>query len=266
MDELSTELKILLAFSRHLPPVPRITGINNRILKKFYLRKTRTSVVADVFDFRMELDPNECVDANILFHPHLHDREEINFLKRELQAGDTFLDIGSNIGFYSLVVSPLVGPSGCVLAIEADPAIYRILTGNIDMNSIRNIRPLNVGVSDKEEELSFGLCTVGNRGGNSFLRPGDKQIRIRCRPLLDILVSENVTSVKAIKIDIEGFEYKVLNQFFADAPVSLHPRVVIIENIERMNQEAGGDSIGLLKELGYRVVKKIYDNYVMVKE
>ena len=259
------ELKFLMFLGRHLPPIPHVTGIINRVLKPVYLRKERKSVVADVFDFKMLLNPRECVDGGILFHPHLFDRTEIKFLQKNLHEGDIFLDVGANIGFYSLIVSRIVGDEGRVLAIEADPFIYHQLVTNIEMNEIKNITAINRGVSDKDEVLSLGICTIGNRGGNSFLREGNEKIEVVCSTLLDIILSADILQVKAIKIDIEGFEYRVLKKFFEQAPAEMHPEILLIEHIPAMNAVAGGDCIQLLTEQGYSVLKTNCINYIMVK-
>lgn len=259
------ELMFLMFIGRHLPPIPHITGISNRIMKPFYLRKTRVPVSVDVLDFKMILDPKECVDGNLLFHPHLYDRDEIAFLREKLHEGDVFLDIGANIGFYSLAVSDRVGENGKIVSIEADPTNYDKLVKNIGMNGKHNIKAVNMGVSDKSETLMLGICKIGNRGGNSFLREGDEKVAVACCPLLELVLAENLQKIKAIKIDIEGYEYRVLNKFFCEAPVTLHPEFIIIEHIPALDEAAGGDCIKLLLEHGYIILEKYGDNHIMAK-
>lgn len=264
-NNIDLELKLLMFIGRLLPPIPHITGISNRIMKPFFLRKKRELVTVDVFDFKMVLDPNECVDGNILFHPQLFDREEIDFLRKELQDGDIFIDVGANIGFYSLVVSDLVGENGKIVAIEADPTNYDKLMINLRMNGKLNIKAVNMGVSNKVETLMLGICTIGNRGGNSFLREGDEQVEVPCCPLMDIVLSENLQNIKAMKIDIEGYEFRVLSKFFLEAPEKLHPKIIIIEHIPTLDEAAGGDCIKLLTDNGYVIVQKHGINHIMIK-
>ena len=257
------ELKLFMFIGRHLPAIPHVTGIDNRILKPIYLRKKRCPVIVNVLDFRMILDPSECVDGNLLFHPQLYDREEIKYLRGNLREGDVFLDIGANIGFYSLVVSKIVGQAGRVVSIEADPQIYGQLVKNITLNNMKNIKAVNLGVSDKDEILMLGVCTIGNRGGNSFLREGNKKVEVQCRSLTDIILSEGIERVKAIKIDIEGFEYRVLERFFYEAPDTLYPEIFIIEHFPMLNKDAGGNSLGLLVKNDYKIIDRNGSNYIM---
>src|SRR5258706_10400497 len=153
---MDKELTLLMTLSRALPRV-RGAGRIAVAMQKIYQRKKRESLVAPVFDFQMRLNPNELVDSGFLFYPQLYDRRELALLRRELQSGDIFLDVGANIGFYSLVASPFVGPSGRVISIEADPEIFGILKENMALNGYGNIEPLCVGISAHRETLRLGI-------------------------------------------------------------------------------------------------------------
>src|SRR5690348_14602654 len=93
------ELAFVRGVGRRLPPLPHATALINRVLKPWYLRKERPQVVADVLGFRMRLNPAETTEGALLFYPHLYDRHEIAFLRGRLQDGDTFLDVGANVGY-----------------------------------------------------------------------------------------------------------------------------------------------------------------------
>lgn len=83
-------------------------GCLANFLRSIYARKPRP-IMHKVrrLGFEFELNPNECVDGAILFYPQLYERREISFIRSVLPSGGTFLDVGSNIGFYSLVASRL---------------------------------------------------------------------------------------------------------------------------------------------------------------
>jgi len=261
-----TELMFLLKITRHLPPLPYISGISNRIIKPFYLRKPRAFIAINVLNFKMILDPKECVDGNLLFIPHLYDRHEVRTLSKWLQPGDTFIDIGANIGFYSLLTSYMVGSNGKVISIEADPTNFDRLVENILFNKANNIVPINYGVSDKTESIQLGICTTGNRGGNSFLRVGNDHVEVQCHPLLNLLQANNIHRIDALKIDIEGFEYRVLSKFFNEVPTKLYPRLIIIEHIPEMSELSGGNNLDLLYKYGYRLISKHGVNYIMTNQ
>jgi precorrin-6B methylase 2 len=69
------------------------------------------------------------------------------WVSRHLAPGDTFIDVGANIGYYSLLASPLVGKTGTVVAIEASPRTFDDLLFNLELNNVSNVRPVNVAVS-----------------------------------------------------------------------------------------------------------------------
>ena len=117
----------------------------------------------------MELDPNENVNAAILFYPHLYDWQELEFIRKNLPRGGKFIDAGAYIGWYSLIASKIVGPEGEVIAIEADPYNAERLRRNIELNNIKNIRLFQVGLSDRHEKLRLHQNLKGNRGRNTFV-------------------------------------------------------------------------------------------------
>src|SRR5437867_1266193 len=95
---MDNELRLLLKLSRCFPRV-RGFGRLGGLLSRFYNRKDRPDVLADVLGHQMVLKPRECVDGALLFCPQLYERLEIKCLRRYLKPGGYFLDAGANIGF-----------------------------------------------------------------------------------------------------------------------------------------------------------------------
>ncbi|MBD1903541.1 FkbM family methyltransferase [Trichocoleus sp. DQ-A3] len=260
---MDRELKLWLFFTRCLPKV-RGAGVIANVVKKIYNRKSRNIVITDIFDFKMEVNPKECVDGGILFYPQLYDYKEIAFIKQNLPANSCFLDVGAHIGFYSLLASRLVGEKGKVVAIEADPYTYNKLLKNIWLNNTKNIQPLNVGISDQQEILKLGLNLTGNRGGNGFLFANSNSIDIQCYPLHEVLSQQGIKQIEGAKFDIEGFEFRVLTKFFAAAACELYPKFIIIEYNPDWIEKAGGNAIELLQSKGYKIYRRSSYNYIMV--
>jgi FkbM family methyltransferase len=260
---MNLELKFMLSLTRRLPKV-RGPGVLGELVKGFYLRKRREIEEADVLGFRMRLDPHEFVDRALLFCPQLYDHYEIAFLSKHIQPGDVFFDVGAHIGFYSLVAAKAVGRSGNVVAIEADPYNYEQLKLNLRLNCVENVRALNIGVSDNRETLRLGINSFGNRAGNSFLSKGPGAVSVECYPFSEIITMAQVNKISAAKFDIEGFEYRVLSQFFAEAASRYYPRFIIVEQDPGWEARGAGNAIALLKNQGYRVHWSGKWNYVMV--
>jgi FkbM family methyltransferase len=156
--------------------------------------------------------------------------------------------------------------SGKILAVEADPVSYNKLVKNINANNVEGIiEPVCVGVSDKKEILKLNIKTDGNRGENSFLIKTDAQVEVQCFALCQILMEHGINTVKGIKIDIEGFESKVLNAFFNYSKCyELWPSFLIIEYFPDSDATTG-NPIDLVKSYGYRIVDKSSYNYIMLR-
>ncbi len=261
------ELRLMLAVTRRLPPI-RGAGVLSCRLRRLYNRRARQPVHSRLrvagFDFELDLDPGEDVDGNLLFHPQLYDCHELAFLKAHLPKGGTFVDVGANIGLYSLVAARQVGPAGRVVAIEADPDTHRTLATNCTSNALHQVRARCIGVSDRDETLRFAVNTSGNRGGSSFHHEAEARgVYLPCLPLQTILEEEGIQQIDAMKCDIEGFEYRVLKPFLANAPRTLWPRALVIESFGASHQSAHADPVQLLREHGYRLLRRVKQNHLM---
>ena len=129
-----------------------------------------------------------------------------------------FLDLGAHIGVFTLIASQAVGKTGKVVSLEPHPQSYHRLCQHLELNSIKNVVALNVAASDKEEICIMGLTQEGQMGTNSLLfdelRPQESSsTSVECHPLADILHRCDISVIRGAKIDIEGYEYRVLKEF-----------------------------------------------------
>jgi FkbM family methyltransferase len=134
------------------------------------------------------------------------------FISRRLTSGDTFVDVGANIGYYSLLASRLVGASGTVVAIEASPRIFSKLRANLALNGVSNVRAVNLAASECEgsvkifrgHEHHIGLTTIIEDRGFEL------ECEVGAAPLSSILRPEEVRNARLVKIDVEGAEWLVV--------------------------------------------------------
>jgi FkbM family methyltransferase len=138
------------------------------------------------------------------------------WIARRLKVGDVFVDVGANIGYFSLLASKLVGETGRVVAIEASPHTFGLLRRNLDLNKAHNVRAVNVAVSDREEILQMFLPPGNDSGRTTVVQSSADQQRftpgplVRARPLAAILETREIQTTRLIKIDVEGHEGQVL--------------------------------------------------------
>lgn len=218
----------------------------------------------ETFGVRMRLYPykNVC-ERRLLFTPQYFDADELKILASRIKDGFTFIDVGSNVGWYALFLAREAGPavSTRILAVEPQPEIFDRLIYNIRQNPACTIKAVDCAVADKTGELTLFLDPL-NRGEASLKIVNSSQtdaIRVPAVTLLDLLGREGLTHVDAIKLDVEGAEDLVLGPFFRDAPVSLYPSVFIVANVPERWQS---DVIGLLTGKGYRQVLETKMNLV----
>jgi len=151
---------------------------------------------------------------------HLKVLEVIN----SLNDGDIFIDVGANIGYFSLIASRRVGTVGRVFSFEPSPREYVRLLKNLELNHCSNVIPYNVALSDKLGESSFqvakyhtGLNVLKSRNDlKSFETFPGREIQVPTVPgdnLLDFSYFNSRSVKMAAKIDVEGAEFLVLKGF-----------------------------------------------------
>jgi len=190
---------------------------------------------------RIRLHPrdNGC-EKNLLFTPQMYEPEERVELAAEIARADadgrafTFIDIGANVGLFSLFVAAQAGPRARILAIEPEAGNFARLQFNIAANPGLSIRPLALALADHEGEVAVEL-NRRDRGGTqtrtlTAAAATASTIRAPCRSLLRVLHDEGIDRIDALKIDVEGNEDTILAPFFRAAPQSLCPRLIVIED------------------------------------
>jgi FkbM family methyltransferase len=203
---------------------------------------------------RMRLHPynNNC-EKKVLFTPQFFDPQERALLKARLPQDCVFLDIGANIGAYALFVAAFAGPQARIVAVEPQRDVFERLTYNIAQNPFHTVKAVACAVADKAGELTL-FIDPRNRGESSLRIVGTNegaQITVPAVTLLDLLHGEGLTRVDAIKLDVEGAEDLILEPFLREAPESLLPKLLLIENGTGQWQI---DLPALLASHGYRAL------------
>jgi len=140
----------------------------------------------------------------------------VGMLKTFLRNGDTFIDIGANIGYITVIGVGLVGKKGWVYSFEPVPEYFSRLRNLAELNSEYNIVVNRFALSDRKGQKKIYVSDYSNIGANTILSGLiDKEkirdtIFIQTRRLDEYIEKENIKNIKMIKIDTEGFEYPVL--------------------------------------------------------
>ncbi len=154
---------------------------------------------------RMRLDPQDEVDRFIYFWNHWEANETWLF-ERVLRPGDALVDVGANVGYFSLLGARLVGPTGRVLAVEPSPPTVTRLRENVALNRYDTVTIADCAASDCDGTVEITECIDRNSGMNT-MRPSAGARRRWTVPALrlDSLIPAD-WPVRLIKLDIEGAE------------------------------------------------------------
>ena len=147
----------------------------------------------------------------------VHEETTTKLFKHIIKEGDTVVDLGANIGYFSIIAAKKSGPKGKVLSFEPEPNNFKYLKKNIEVNDFENVTPIQGAISDKNGEIDLFICeydsghhTINQFQGIEAIARGrkskEKTIKIKTWKLDDYLNNQNVKSVDVMKIDIEGSE------------------------------------------------------------
>ena len=177
------------------------------------------------------------------------------FVIDNLAEGDTFIDIGAYIGYYTLIASRIVGPGGKVISVEPSPSIFKKLINNVTINDAQNVVAINVGVADHSHTANFFLCHKSNASRSGVnIDPNDKdfffEAKIPLEPIGNLVAMNDLRRAKIIKFDVEGAEASVIRSILNTMPF-LRDDCIILGEI-RLGQRDGrqsSENVELIKRL-----------------
>jgi FkbM family methyltransferase len=202
-------------------------------------------------------------ERGALFNPD-YNLEELDFLRAHTPPGGVFVDIGANVGTYAMVLARHVGAAGTVIAVEPHPVTHARLAFNRAASGFSQVTLVAAAAGPADGELM--IETDGENLGASHIvsgQPAGSAIRVPSLRLARILGDAGVSHVDALKIDVEGFEDRVLTGFFAQAPQSLWPRAVVIEHLSR--DEWQTDCIADMVARGYAETGRNRSNTLLLR-
>lgn len=211
--------------------------------------------------YRLNIRDNT-TDGKILTTSKFYDFQEIDALAKAVETSQqdkVFLDIGANTGHYSLSLAKRGFTK--IIAIEPNPPTLELLSFNVKINNLEpviSIVPLCIGDGTKVAFYSgdgLGTASVFKNNGDD-----SPPIYVESDTLINILKSQNINKIDALKIDIEGFEDRALFPFFDEAPESLWPTCIVIEPNSTSWEK---DILSRLETLGYARTGKTRGNVIL---
>lgn len=160
---------------------------------------------------------------------------ERSILKRlNLEKGKVVLDAGANIGWYTLIMSRIVGKHGKVLAVEPDPFNFAVLERNIKDNNLENVSAFQIALSDKNGFSKMSIARLPSQHSLIHNIYSARLQTVRTMKLDTLLEKIGVNQLDFGKVDVEGAELQLLRG--ASGTLKSNPEL-IIETQEKERQE-----------------------------
>jgi FkbM family methyltransferase len=201
-------------------------------------------------------------ERGALFNPE-YNLVELDFLRAHTPQGGVFVDVGANVGTYALTLARHVAANGTVIAVEPHPVTCTRLAFNRAASALDNVKLVAVAAGSSDGELMI-QTDADNLGASHIVsvEGADCAVRVPSLRLQRILHDAAVDHVDALKIDVEGFEDRVLTGFFSQAPQALWPRAVVIEHLSRNDWQ--DDIIADMRARGYAETGKTRSNTLLL--
>jgi len=198
--------------------------------------------------------------SRALFLTGMFEPNEFLWLEQTLKRGMVMIDIGANMGLYTLFAASCVGHTGSVMAIEPSQREFERLQANVRLNRLSNVRCVKAAAYNYEGEADLRVASIQNAGHNTLGQFGYEGViterleRVRLERLDDLVQQAKLPRVDVIKIDVEGAERFVLEGAH-NTIEQFHP-TFLMELSDRMLQHQNSDSQQILvffEEQGYSV-------------
>ena len=172
-------------------------------------------------------------------------------VQRLLHPGDTAVDVGSNMGYYTVMIASMVGPTGRVIAFEPVREASRYLLGSAELNDFRHIELFDCCLGAENGTIAFDRASYRV---NAAHRDSERQLMVPIRAFDDMASELAPERLALVKIDVEGAEFDVIQGMAGT--IAEHRPHILIEIHPEMIREFGHTAqelLGRLEASGYRV-------------
>ncbi|MDP1588734.1 MAG: FkbM family methyltransferase, partial [Prosthecobacter sp.] len=202
-------------------------------------------------DLKLRCHPDSIIALHVVQRGEFHDWDTAKFITGFLHEGDTFIDVGANIGIYTLPASSIV-KHGQVVAVEPSAKNRGRLEENFLLNGITSVRIEACALGENEGEMAF--CDADALAHVELAGNGPK-VPVRT---LDSILPEGETTL--LKVDVEGFELSVFKG--AENAMRAGRLPVILFEMNRSHERYGvteADIFGFLRSRGYQIARYEHD-------
>lgn len=210
--------------------------------------------------YMLYLNPKDVISGGVcdeLRRGNIWEPFETAVITKRVRPGDVVLDVGANIGYYTLLLSKLVGPTGHVFAFEPDPENFAFLTRNVAANKSANVTLVQKAVSNHTGPLQLYLDEE-NKGDHRTYDSHDGRTFITIEGVrLDDYFHDRTGPIDFIKMDIQGAEAAAVSGM--EAVLTRNARITLLSEFWPVGLQRFGIDPGkyldLLKSHGFTIYR-----------
>jgi FkbM family methyltransferase len=225
-----------------------------RKLGKSWLHKSQRVFDLTYRGFRLRLHPaTNAGDEGIVLNGIHGEEDEFQRVEARVAEFENFIDIGANIGLYSLLAARNLPEGRPIVAFEPDAGTVRRLRINLALNGVTRVDVVEAAVSPARGEMSVfqAAHSIGLTSAYQRYESWTEQ-KVPTLPLAEALAERGIARIGMLKIDIEGFEDQALLPYLDVMPPESWPRYILIEVCHNRNWKR--DAVAELRSKGYRDV------------
>lgn len=244
------------------------------LINKKTLRRPWTLPVYEGMGLQLRCHPGSIIALHVVQRGEWHDWDTAHFITGFLRPGDTFADVGANIGLYTLPASRIVGGTGAVIAVEPSPVNRARLKENLALNQITTLHIEPCALGEQPGHLTFqdddALAHVVQPGtdltGTDAFTTIPSSLKVPVKTLDSILPADD-REITLLKVDVEGFELAVFRG--ARQAMQSGRLPVILFEMNHSYQRYGlsdADILDFLRDAGYEVSRYEHDSRRLVQD
>ena len=236
--------------------------IYTEVLKPRPLRKLTNAILLRIIPEKIKVDPailylnpNDPVLSGALTL-RVYEKSEIYFFKKYCRGDMTFVDIGGNVGLYSALALHTLADTGRIVTLEPHPESFALLSKNIATNQLER------GAANAPQIALFQMAASAESGTQQLaLNPENKadnrlseapdeweSIPIQAKSMDELLPEQHITEVNFVKMDVQGYEHRILNGFMESLRRS-EKAIIMTEFWPQGINSTGGNARGYLQDL-----------------
>lgn len=243
-------LKNLISIYRKLPVKPLNSSLT-KLYEIYKLHNKNKTVIAEVDGIKYQLDLKEIIDSSI-YYEGCFEPMTTAIIKRYVKGGMTVFDIGANIGCHTLLFAKLVGIEGKVIAFEPMSYAYSKLKHNTELNEFNNIKLEKIALSNINQ-MSQDIHFRASWALDGTSQDSNNKEIVDFITLDEYVRMTSINTIDFIKLDVDGYEYKVISGGFAT--LKRNKPLLLMELGVYTLQDAGDnihDLVNTLTGIGYK--------------